>query len=147
MDSKGGDDDEAVIEIDAPPLASAKPSSPEKQPHYKLDVTAASELAESKDTSEIGQLVRQAEAMVLVVFELDDGSEAEREFMMGQTVECLKAFVESECGVPMRTQRMFIGDTVLIDPLSLADYPALFDPREDVVVRVEGEFSSAESKK
>ena len=39
-----------------------------------------------------------------VVFDLPDGSLGECKFKMGQTVEFLKSFVESEYGIPMMEQ-------------------------------------------
>ncbi len=67
---------------------------------------------------------------------------------MGQTVEVLKSFVALECGVPMHTQRLYLEGGVgpLLDPLTLLDYPQI-DPREEILVRVEGEMDAAGAKK
>jgi hypothetical protein len=58
-----------------------------------------------------------------VVFELPDGSQGESRFKMGQTIEVLKSFVESEYGIPMEEQRLYIDNKLLLNPMSLLDYP------------------------
>lgn len=63
------------------------------------------------------------EHSVNVVFELPDGSQGESTFKLGQTVEVLKSFVESEYGIPMQDQRLYIEDKLMLNPLSLLDYP------------------------
>lgn len=63
------------------------------------------------------------ENSVNVVFELPDGSQGESTFKLGQTVEVLKSFVESEYGIPMQDQRLYIEDKLMLNPLSLLDYP------------------------
>ena len=85
------------------------------------------------------------ESSVLVVFDLPDGSQGESEFKLGHTVEVLKSFVESEYGIPMASQDMFIEEKHMLDPLSLLDYPEAKGESE-VYIRVEGPLPS-ESKK
>jgi hypothetical protein len=63
------------------------------------------------------------EQEVNVIFELPDGSQGESKFKLGQTVELLKSFVESEYGIPMEEQRLYIDDKLMLNPLSLLDYP------------------------
>jgi hypothetical protein len=63
------------------------------------------------------------EESVLVVFDLPDGSQSESYFRLGQTVEFLKSFIESEFGIPMREQVLTLEGKKMIDPLSLLDYP------------------------
>jgi hypothetical protein len=58
-----------------------------------------------------------------VVFELPDGSQGESRFKMGQTIEVLKSFVESEYGIPMEEQKLYIDNKLLLNPMSLLDYP------------------------
>mmetsp|Transcript_26917 Transcript_26917/g.53907 ORF Transcript_26917/g.53907 Transcript_26917/m.53907 type:complete len:144 (+) Transcript_26917:37-468(+) len=82
---------------------------------------------------------------VNVVFELPDGSQGEHRFKLGQTVEVLKSFVESEYGIPMEDQRLYIEDKVMLNPLSLLDYPEA-KGEEEIFVRVEG-YLPANSKK
>jgi hypothetical protein len=60
---------------------------------------------------------------ILVIFDLPDGSQGESSFKLGQTVEVLKSFVESEYHIPMCEQTLFIEDKMMLDPLSLMDYP------------------------
>lgn len=47
------------------------------------------------------------------------------QFQMGQTIEVLKSFVDSECGIPMDEQQLFLEDQPdpLMDPLTLLDFP------------------------
>ena len=85
------------------------------------------------------------ESSILVVFDLPDGSQGESEFKLGHTVEVLKSFVESEYGIPMASQSMFIEEKHMLDPLSLLDYPEAKGESE-VFIRVEGPLPS-ESKK
>jgi hypothetical protein len=58
-----------------------------------------------------------------IVFDLPDGSQSENFFKLGHTVEFLKSYVESEYGIPMTEQTLFLDDKVLFDPYSLLDYP------------------------
>ena len=44
-------------------------------------------------------------------------------FKLGQTVEYLKSFVESEYGIPMGAQGLYLDDQVMLNPMSLLDYP------------------------
>lgn len=63
------------------------------------------------------------EKSVLVVFELPDGSQGEKTFKYGHTVELLKSFVEEEYGIPMLEQALYLDDRKLENPFSLLDYP------------------------
>jgi hypothetical protein len=63
------------------------------------------------------------EQEVLVLFDLPDGSQGEHRFKLGQTVEVLKSFVESEYGIPMQEQELYLDDKLLLNPFSLLDYP------------------------
>jgi hypothetical protein len=58
-----------------------------------------------------------------IVFDLPDGSQGENHFKLGQTVEVLKSFIESEYGIPMNEQTLYLDDKVLQNPFSLLDYP------------------------
>ena len=40
----------------------------------------------------------------------------------GQTVEVLKSYVESEYGIPMSQQFLFLENLLMMDPLSLLDF-------------------------
>ena len=40
----------------------------------------------------------------------------------GQTVEVLKSYVESEYGIPMGLQTLFLENLLMMDPLSLLDF-------------------------
>lgn len=63
------------------------------------------------------------EENVVVVFELPDGSQGESTFRMGQTVEFVKSYVESEYGIPMCNQTLLLDGRPMMDPLSLLDFP------------------------
>ena len=63
------------------------------------------------------------EQEVMVVFDLPDGSQGENRFKLGQTVEVLKSFVESEYGIPMQEQELYLEDELLLNPFTLLDYP------------------------
>ena len=102
---------------------------------------------EEKDTSEQGECVRNAEAEVMIIFELPDGSQTEQKFKMGQSVEVLKSFVASEVGMPMDQQQLYVEDKLMFDPLSLMDFPEIVSGRDDdVYIRVEGEMESEARK-
>jgi len=58
-----------------------------------------------------------------IVFDLPDGSQSENYFKLGHTVEFLKSYVESEYGIPMMEQTLYLEDKVLANPYSLLDYP------------------------
>ena len=84
------------------------------------------------------------------MFDLPDGSQGESKFKLGQTVEVLKSFVESEYGIPMTEQELYL-DTgfgqpkIMMDPFSLLDFPEAKGLSE-LIVRVEGALPS-DSKK
>ncbi|CAM9207345.1 unnamed protein product [Ectocarpus sp. 13 AM-2016] len=84
-------------------------------------------------------------AVVTVVFDLPDGSQADQEFQMGQTVEVLKSFVESEFGIPMSCQELYLGSVLMMDPMTLLDYPEV-DGAGDVLIVVEGEMNEDTKK-
>lgn len=63
------------------------------------------------------------EESVLVVFDLPDGSQGEYRFKLGHTVEYLKSYIESEYGIPMMDQQLFLDDKIMHGPFSLLDFP------------------------
>ena len=65
------------------------------------------DIKEVESTSEV-EKIRIQEKEILCIFELPDGSEGEKLFKLGQTVEYLKSFVESEFGIPMNAQVMYL---------------------------------------
>jgi hypothetical protein len=81
------------------------------------------------------------EECVVVVFDLPDGSQGEATFKLGQTVEVLKSYIESEYGIPMQNQQLYLDDARLLDPLSLLDYPQAKGV-EEILIRVQGPLSS-----
>ena len=102
-------------------------------------------MLDSKDGEGELEEIPIQESCVLVVFDLPDGSQGENVFKLGHTVEVLKSFVESEYGIPMVDQNMFIEEKHMLDPLSLLDYPEAKGENE-LFIRVEGPLPS-ESKK
>lgn len=138
---------------------SKSPSSPlVKGMQLDLSFTAASkkvrkglDFKQNSDSAADGESYTDLEELpvqessVTVVFDLPDGSQGENVFKLGHTVEVLKSFVESEYGIPMTDQQMYIEDKHMLDPLSLLDYPEAKGESE-VFIRVEGPLP-AESKK
>lgn len=91
-----------------------------------LDMSAVVKLERNPGPAEAHERVERAlDAQVLVVFELPDGSEGEKHFKMGHTVEVLKSHVEEEFEIPMAAQSLYLDDALMLDPLSLSDYPPL----------------------
>ena len=115
----------------------ASPSSPGGLLHgLDLDLTLA---ARKSDVSRGNRGVQ--EESVLVVFDLPDGSQGESMFKLGQTIEVLKSFIESEYGIPMPLQTLFLDEKVLLDPLSLLDYPEA-KGLDEIVIRVDGPITN-----
>lgn len=85
------------------------------------------------------------EANVLVIFDLPDGSQGESYFRMGQTVEFLKSFIESEYGIPMRAQKLMLDGKLMMDPLSLLDFPEAKGLSE-IIVQVSGPMPDSAKK-
>lgn len=85
---------------------------------------------------------RSLESECVVVFELPDGSEGENRFKLGQTIQVLKNFVEDEYDIPMTHQRLYLDNKLMLDPLTLADYPAA----DVYYVRVDGELPPSSTK-
>jgi hypothetical protein len=74
-------------------------------------------------------LAEPAIAEVSVRFEFPDGSVAEGRFMQGQTVEVLKAWLESEFGLPMREVDLELNNRTMADPVRGGKTPRLASPR------------------
>ena len=64
---------------------------------------------------------------------------------LGHSVEFLKSYVESEYGIPIQEQNMYLDDKRMLDPLSLLDYPQE-KGADEMFIRVDGELP-ADSKK
>lgn len=77
------------------------------------------------------------EGSLVVNFELPDGSYGESLFKLGQTVEVLKSFVESEYGIPMEKQTLYIGDMNMLNPLSLMDFGET-KGADEILIKVDG---------
>ena len=88
--------------------------------------------------------ITRQEQELLINFELPDGSTISSTFKIGQTVEVLKAYLEEEVAMEMGLQSLYVEDKLLMDPMSLLDYPEFVDAvdgnAEEVFVRVEGEM-------
>jgi len=113
-----------------------------------LDLSFAMAEAMSKDGKANSELKGEEgvqEESILVIFDLPDGSQGESQFKLGQTVEFLKSYVESEYGIPMMEQVMYLEDKVMLNPFSLLDFPEAKGV-DEMFVRVEGPLPS-ESKK
>jgi hypothetical protein len=106
-----------------------------------LDISRA--LPNSSEYIEEDPLIQ--ESSIIVVFDLPDGSVGEQEFKLGNTIEVLKSFVEMDYGIPMMEQTMYMGDKLLMDPMSLLDYPEA-KSSDELFVRVEGILPSGSKK-
>ena len=84
---------------------------------------------------------RLQEGSIVVNFELPDGSFGESIFKLGQTTEVLKSFVESEYGIPMLEQIMYIEEKMMMNPLSLVDFKEAKE-MDEILIRVEGPLPS-----
>jgi hypothetical protein len=120
--------------------AKATPISPTSRPAgVELNLSAFN----AADGKSSGPAIQEKD--ILVIFDLPDGSISEHYFKLGQTVEVLKSFVDSEFGIPMQMQTLYLEDVLMMDPLSLLDYPEAKGSNE-LYVRVDGPMPS-ESKK
>eukprot|EP00903_Cladosiphon_okamuranus_P015689 g14486.t1 len=137
------EDDDAVTFVGSASLACNAESKSIGQGLY-LNTNLARKGASQPPDEELPGLQRQT-APVTIVFDLPDGSQADQEFQLGQTVELLKSFIESEFGIPMSGQELYLGSELMMDPMSLLDYPEV-DSGGDILIVVEGEMSE-ETKK
>lgn len=133
------DDDKDTITVSNTRNPETKLNSPLMR-GMELNLSLAAARKDSYDGSGCIQ-----EQDILVIFELPDGSQGENRFKLGQTVEVLKSFVESEYGIPMEDQRLYLEDKLMINPLCILDYPEA-KGEEEIFVRVEG-YLPANSKK
>jgi hypothetical protein len=118
--------------------AKQTPSSP---PQVKgLDLRGAMELFMEEPIVDSVQ-----EEEIIVVFILPDGSEDEAKFKLGHTVEYLKSFIELQYGITMSDCTLYVDERMMLDPMSLNDYPDAISNSE-MFVRIEGHLP-AESKK
>lgn len=83
------------------------------------------DLSSGSGFQDAGEEAGENEDEILVVFELPDGSQTDNKFRLGQTVEVLKSFCESEFGIPMQTCVLRLKSKVMMDPLSLLDFPEI----------------------
>eukprot|EP00953_Heterococcus_sp_UTEX-ZZ885_P037637 19328-Heterococcus_DN1.PRE.1 len=143
----GEEDDDAVIAM----ISTAESKREDWAPNTGFSLNLAHAARRQDDASnttvqDADSAISQQETQVLVVFELPDGSRSEQQFKLGQTVEVLKSFVESEFGIAMQSQELYLDSTQrMMDPLSLLDYPSI-NPKEDVYILVEGDMGD-EAKK
>lgn len=148
MSSKSTSDFEDLIDDDGRTLysnvnpASSKESSPCDGWNGRNLGLALPLKAESKGSEDSRLIGGQSyggvqENDVNVVFDLPDGSQGEGLFKLGHTIELLKSFVECEYGIPMADQDMFMDEKLLMNPLSLLDYPEA-KGMDEIFIRVEG---------
>lgn len=119
-----GDVEDDIVAVKAP-------SSPLLQ-GMDLDLS----LAPRKNEQEIDSQ-RIQEENIIVNFELPDGSYGESIFKLGQTVEVLKSFVESEFGIPMEKQTMTLEGRSMLNPLSLMDFTET-KGADEILINVDG---------
>ena len=80
---------------------------------------------------------------VTINFNCSDGSKYIQQFAIGQTVQVLKAWLDSEKGIPYANQMLYLGNDssgkVMIDPLSLNDFGGIsVDKDVDIFVEIGG---------
>ena len=113
--SQVDDDESRLFELPEPKLLS---------PRSQIAVGSTLDLSSAHNQdgrSSIDGGVQEGE--IIVVFALPDGSQSDSKFRLGQTVEVLKSFVESEFGIPMPLQTLRLQGKIMMDPLSLLDFP------------------------
>lgn len=120
-----------VGDVEDDKVSAKTPSSPLLK-GMDLDLS----LAPRKDEQEIDS-VRVQEENIIVNFELPDGSYGESIFKLGQTVEVLKSFVESEFGIPMEEQVMILEGRSMLNPLSLMDFTET-KGADEILIKVDG---------
>ena len=79
----------------------------EPKPRIGIDFELLEKAERNAENTEEDDIMKRLDAPVLVVFELPDGSEGEKTFKLGQTVEVLKAFVEEEFEIDMGVALVF----------------------------------------
>lgn len=120
-----------VAAADEEAVAVGAPSSPLLK-GMDLDLSLAPRKQEEDIVSR-----RAQEENIVVNFELPDGSYGESIFKLGQTVEVLKSFVESEFGIPMEEQVMMLDGRSMLNPLSLMDFSETKGV-DEILIQVDG---------
>ena len=92
-DAKRVDSRDDLLATISPKLVSP---GAEPKPRIGIDIDLLAKAERNAENTEEDDIMKRLDAPVLVVFELPDGSEGEKTFKLGQTVEVLKAFVEDE---------------------------------------------------
>ncbi|CAM9578784.1 unnamed protein product [Pylaiella littoralis] len=142
---RNDEEDDAVTFVGSPSLDACKAESKSNGQVLFLNTNLA-RMSFSRETQDddLTGLERQT-TPVTIVFDLPDGSQVDQEFQLGQTVEALKSFIESDFGIPMSGQDMYLGSVLMMDPMSLLDYPE-FDGIGEVLIVVEGDMSEKTKK-
>ena len=143
-DAKRVDSRDDLLATISPKLIS--PGAEPKPRSIGIDMESLAKSERNAEATAEDDIMKRLDAPVLVVFELPDGSEGEKTFKLGQTVEVLKAFVEDEFEIDMSSSRLYLGDEEMPDPFSLSDFPAV-SPRKACVVRVAGDVPERAQKK
>ena len=81
---------------------------------FRLNVAVSHRSKEDKDTE-----------LVLLNFRLPDGSSHQKCFTLNHGVEYLKAYLAEQFGIAFEQISLFLGDELMIDPLSLSDYSVI----------------------
>ncbi len=86
------------------------------------------------------------EDQTIVTFEFPDRSIVESNFQIGQTVEVLKAYLETEFQVDMNGVDLEYNYEIMLDPLSLSDFINSPEDGLYIYVRIDSERWEMESK-
>ena len=141
-DSAGSDDE---VDTFASPTSVTSESS-QKSP-YAISFAGMSKVSDEDVTPFPSAFEREeADARggdVTIHFKCSDGSKYIQQFAIGQTVQVLKAWLDSEKGIPYANQMLYLGDDsggkVMIDPLSLNDFSGIsVDKDVDIFVEISG---------
>eukprot|EP00465_Bigelowiella_longifila_P008899 CAMPEP_0185277550 /NCGR_PEP_ID=MMETSP1359-20130426/58861_1 /TAXON_ID=552665 /ORGANISM="Bigelowiella longifila, Strain CCMP242" /LENGTH=183 /DNA_ID=CAMNT_0027871705 /DNA_START=1 /DNA_END=552 /DNA_ORIENTATION=- len=97
-----------------------------RQPDFVVDHRRMNFSLDLKDAEAARYLREQEELKMLgpevqVCFVLSSGKSFTKTFRMGNLVEHLKVAVQSEINVPFEDQELYMGETLMADPLMIRD--------------------------
>merc|ERR1719409_849750 len=105
----------------------------EELPVSEAAPRADGKFAELRDENEVSKAQEEAEAAgdsLNIIFNFDDGSQAQQEFKQGQDVAWVKNEIAKAKEVEYGTVTLLLDGKMLIDPMSLSDYPEIKGQQE-----------------